>query len=221
MPRVPRLQTAHVAFALGLLGPAAVAGARCADTHVFDVTGANLAIFGVQYSADYLGPAEGTITGARAELRYQSGGSLDPADLIFQFQAPSDGVPVWQFTGADLGWSGTGTFQASISTDELDGVIDLGDPPPDFSLFLLVISAADFQPLAGQFINSSFEVDVVPPGRAPGDVTGDGVVDVSDLVEVILAWGQCPIDPKVCAADLDCNGVVDVSDLVAVILNWG
>ena len=43
------------------------------------------------------------------ELTYSSGGSLDPADLIITFQAPSAGVPVWQFTGADLGWSGTGT----------------------------------------------------------------------------------------------------------------
>jgi hypothetical protein len=53
----------------------------------------------------------------------------------------------------------------------------------------------------------------------PGDVNGDGVVDVGDLVAVILAWGPCsPQDP--CPADLDGNGQVDVGDLIVVILNW-
>ncbi|MHC5026348.1 MAG: choice-of-anchor J domain-containing protein, partial [Planctomycetota bacterium] len=50
----------------------------------------------------------------------------------------------------------------------------------------------------------------------PADTTGDGMVDVSDLTNVILAWGSD--DP---AADVDGNGVVDVSDLTAVILAWG
>ena len=51
----------------------------------------------------------------------------------------------------------------------------------------------------------------------PGDVDGDGLLSVTDLVEVILAWGPNPGHP----ADLDGNGVVDVEDLVEVILNWG
>lgn len=59
------------------------------------------------------------------------------------------------------------------------------------------------------------------PTDTPGDATGDGVVDVSDLVDVILAWGPCPVPPTPCPADFDGSGVVDVSDLVTVILNWG
>lgn len=51
-----------------------------------------------------------------------------------------------------------------------------------------------------------------------GDVTGDGTVDVEDLVQVILDWGPCG-DP--CPSDTDGNGFVDVEDLVAVILGWG
>ena len=49
------------------------------------------------------------------------------------------------------------------------------------------------------------------------DINGDGVVNVTDLVEVILAWGVC----ECCPADTNLNGVVDVVDLLAVILTWG
>ncbi|MHC5028121.1 MAG: dockerin type I domain-containing protein [Planctomycetota bacterium] len=54
------------------------------------------------------------------------------------------------------------------------------------------------------------------PPPLDGDVTGDGVVDVSDLVEVIVNWGPC----CGCAADVNADGTVDVTDLVEVIVNW-
>jgi hypothetical protein len=52
----------------------------------------------------------------------------------------------------------------------------------------------------------------------PGDIDGNGVVDVDDLTAVILAWGPC--GPP-CPPDTDGNGVVDVDDLTEVILGWG
>jgi hypothetical protein len=55
------------------------------------------------------------------------------------------------------------------------------------------------------------------PG-VPGDVNGDGVVDVLDLVLVITGWGPCP--PPPCAADLDGDGEIGVGDLIQVIVNW-
>ena len=30
-----------------------------------------------------------------------------------------------------------------------------------------------------------------PPGPCTGDINADGVVDVQDMLEVILAWGNC------------------------------
>jgi hypothetical protein len=54
------------------------------------------------------------------------------------------------------------------------------------------------------------------PG-VPGDVNGDGSVDVEDLIEIITNWGPCPG----CPADLTGDGVVNVEDLVEVITNWG
>lgn len=55
----------------------------------------------------------------------------------------------------------------------------------------------------------------------PGDVNGDGVVNVADLLAVITAWGACPAPPTACPADLNHSGSVDVADLLTVITNWG
>jgi hypothetical protein len=62
----------------------------------------------------------------------------------------------------------------------------------------------------------SITVDLRPPSGVPGDVTGDGIVNVEDLLGVLEAFGRCPC----CAADLDGSGVVDVNDLLGVISGW-
>jgi choice-of-anchor B domain-containing protein len=58
-----------------------------------------------------------------------------------------------------------------------------------------------------------------------GDVNCDNVVNVSDLLAVISAWGQCPAPPASCNADVapapNGDGQVNVSDLLMVISNWG
>ncbi len=71
--------------------------------------------------------------------------------------------------------------------------------------------------IGGQFLNDTWELD----SSVPGDVTGDGAVNVDDLIAVILSWGPCPAPPAECPADLDDSGSVDVDDLIIVILNWG
>lgn len=61
------------------------------------------------------------------------------------------------------------------------------------------------------------------PPPVYGDATGDGIVDVNDLLTVINAWGPCP-QGCFCSGDVspphggDC--VVNVSDLLMVINNW-
>jgi len=50
----------------------------------------------------------------------------------------------------------------------------------------------------------------------PADVTGDGVVDVLDLIEVLDAWGESG-GP----ADVTGDGIVDVLDLIEVLYGWG
>jgi hypothetical protein len=66
-------------------------------------------------------------------------------------------------------------------------------------------------------------VDITVLPNVIGDLTGDGIVDVDDLLAVINAWGDCT-NPKDCPADLapppNGDDVVDVDDLLVVINNW-
>lgn len=55
-----------------------------------------------------------------------------------------------------------------------------------------------------------------------GDINGDGIVDLKDLVLVAKAFGSRPgsakYDPR---CDLNGNGVVDLTDLVTVAFHFG
>jgi hypothetical protein len=50
-----------------------------------------------------------------------------------------------------------------------------------------------------------------------GDANGDGAVNVEDLIDVIVAWG----DSVTGGANVDGFGVVDSGDLTLVLNNWG
>ncbi|MBM44541.1 MAG: hypothetical protein CMJ36_05980 [Phycisphaerae bacterium] len=51
-----------------------------------------------------------------------------------------------------------------------------------------------------------------------GDLNGDSLVDVLDLLVVIAEWGSCPGECG--AADLNGDGVVDVLDLLIILQEW-
>lgn len=75
-----------------------------------------------------------------------------------------------------------------------------------------------------QFIGSqilNFTAHFQPVETMPGDATGDGIVNVLDLLAVINAWGSCPIRPTACPADVNNDGSVNVLDLLVVISTWG
>jgi hypothetical protein len=55
-----------------------------------------------------------------------------------------------------------------------------------------------------------------------GDLDGDGDVDLSDLAELLGAYGACTGDPDYNPlADLDGSGCVDLADLAALLANYG
>jgi hypothetical protein len=58
------------------------------------------------------------------------------------------------------------------------------------------------------------------PCACTGDLNGDVVVNVSDLLILLSGWGSCNPD-FYCQADLNGDGVVNVSDLLILLSAWG
>lgn len=50
------------------------------------------------------------------------------------------------------------------------------------------------------------------------DITGDGIVGISDFLELLADWGQCATS---CPADLNGDGDVGIDDLLLLIASWG
>ncbi|NNF43758.1 MAG: hypothetical protein HKN62_12085 [Phycisphaerales bacterium] len=58
---------------------------------------------------------------------------------------------------------------------------------------------------------------LVPLVTLAADLDGSGLVDFSDLLILLAAWGPC----DGCAADLDGDGVVGFVDLLSLLSQWG
>ena len=116
-----------------------------------------------------------------------------------------------------MGWSGSGTFAATVSTDVLDGEMLA---PSFWSLHV-----GDFgHAYMGDVQVLTYELDLSDePLVEPvvGDLDGNGVVDTTDFLALLAAWGPCPDPPAECPADLDGDGGVGVTDLLTLLSNWG
>ena len=56
----------------------------------------------------------------------------------------------------------------------------------------------------------------------PGDINGDGIVDIADLTIVALAYGQFEGEPGYNPdADLNKDGIIDLTDISIVTMNYG
>jgi hypothetical protein len=126
-------------------------------------------------------------------------------------QASSDGA-VYSFRSAGAVWASEAKMVQAASS---------GD-------FRLLGSSVD---LDGRNVIAG-AIDGLPTGGAPdinasgaclfdllclADTNDDGVVNVTDLVNVLLDWSPAPITH---GGDVTCDGVVNVQDMVQVILAW-
>ena len=75
---------------------------------------------------------------------------------------------------------------------------------------------------AGENVSHSllYAIQISDPQPIVGDISGDGVVDVTDLMNVINTWGACA-SCQICPSDLNGDCTVNVTDLLIVINNWG
>ena len=65
-------------------------------------------------------------------------------------------------------------------------------------------------------------VERLAAANVPGDLDGDGDVDLSDLAAMLSGYGLCSGDPGFNpTADLDASGCVDLGDLAALLANYG
>ena len=87
---------------------------------------------------------------------------------------------------------------------------------PRSARYALSIAISGRPPISAVADLDNIDIVIAPP--SPGDITGDGCVDVDDLLAVINGWGSCPVPP--CAGDANQSGSVDVDDLLIVINNW-
>ncbi len=61
---------------------------------------------------------------------------------------------------------------------------------------------------------TNLKPNYVDPNRS--DINGDNLINVSDLLAIISAWGTC----EGCLEDVNLDSFIDVSDLLLVIGNW-
>jgi T5SS/PEP-CTERM-associated repeat protein len=159
------------------------------------------------------GAGQGSLSVAEGQVT--AGGSYT------QNPAASLSVVLGPQSGTCISAAGTASVAGSLTVSLAAGFT----PPPGSSYEIITASsvsgtfAAVTMPAGISVVYEADRVLVQVEGTPmiPGDINGDGVVDVDDLTAVILAWGVCPAP---CAADIDGNGVVDVDDLTQVILSW-
>lgn len=112
----------------------------------------------------------------------------------------------------------------------LDGAVEAQISPLPPSPVVVALLHSGKAGLSGEFASHSLtpfgRLEYNPKGvdwivQKYGDVNGDHVVNVTDLLLVTNAWGPCPDQAGSCPADVNGDGAVNVSDLLIVINNWG
>ncbi|MAI67700.1 MAG: hypothetical protein CMJ26_07480 [Phycisphaerae bacterium] len=78
--------------------------------------------------------------------------------------------------------------------------------------YIIYASEVDNQ---GTIIGEDDIIIINPP--VTGDLDGDGVVGILDILIVIAEWGPCS---GACISDMNTDGTVDVLDLLVLIANW-
>jgi len=53
----------------------------------------------------------------------------------------------------------------------------------------------------------------------PVDLDGDGMVGITDMLQLLAAWGGCP-PAGTCLGDLDCDGLVGITDFLILLASW-
>ncbi|MCH2143451.1 MAG: glycosyl hydrolase family 18 protein [Phycisphaerales bacterium] len=154
----------------------------------------------------------------------------NPAD-----QPLIDGWALEWISGPDVAsvWSGVLSIDGStttVSNASWNGVIAPGGStefgmtingtwPPDFPALTFNDNPIMMGGLVGDGGNSGNNGED-ENNTCPQDINDDDVVDVSDLLLLIHAWGDCA-NPEICAADINGDETVAIDDLTALLAAFG
>lgn len=216
-----------LAGACGLV-TAALGTGICGSIGAFEFPGAEPILGG-----EYIGitTVVGEIVGCTVDIQFTATGQFDASQVAATFQLPTGS---FGFSGADLGWSGQGTFRATLQTDRLNGTLAPTDGSPWSTFFLFV--SGDTQIVCGkqgcalQFVEGGvFDVLTynMQFGVCPtGDLTHDGDVNTLDLGVLLSGWSIPASSPgcggaEDCPADFNGDGFVNSLDLGVLLSHWG
>ena len=163
-------------------------------------------------------------------FRWTSGGGMvglgDFPSSIFESRA--NGV---SGDGSVVVGQGTSSFgneafiwDAGNGLQNLKTVLEsqLGFPLTGWTLTDALAVSADGTTIVGYGNNPTGNIEayvavILPLDLCLTDINGDGNVDVSDLLNLLAAWGPNPGN----AADINNDGNVDIVDLLALLAAWG
>jgi len=131
----------------------------------------------------------------------------------------------------DPGMLGDVTWDGAVNTNDVLEVVSAWGIiyPLDLTGGCCIDQACDILTLAeclvtggyyrGNYTNCTKKCFVPVAPDCNDDLTGDGYIDVMELIIMISVWGECP-EPK-CYADLNGDGIVNINDVMYLLsLNW-
>jgi len=95
-----------------------------------------------------------------------------------------------------------------------DVTIPAGTPDGPWYIGVKLTGSSDSDATNNEFVTL---IDVGEVNECPADLSGDGVVDVNDILAIVSAFGGC----SDCPEDIDGDGEVGVNDILIAIAAWG